>query len=162
MLCLFLHILYSIFSYIVWFFFWYTQKFTFSVLVHVSSLNGISPLFYVFNILLTWLLIIDDFHYCLCKQSVSLFYCLPSLIFYNFYLNYFYVVSILIFMHHAFIVAPTFILVMDLYLNILNDCHQALASNLNSYSSSHYLLPSTLSCSSITCVTLSCHNLISS
>ena len=59
-------------------------------------------------------------------------------------------------MHRAFIVVPTFILVIDLYLNILNAGHQALASlsSLVSYDSSHYLLLSTLGCSLITSVTL--------
>ena len=139
----------------LWFFFWYTQKFSFSVLVHISSLNGISALFYIFNILLTWLLIIDDFHYCLCNQWAYSTVFRLFLIFYNFYLNYFYFVSILIFTHHAFIVVPTFILVIGLYLNILDACHQALASLSSlSYDSSHYLLLSTLGCSSITSVTL--------
>ena len=139
----------------LWFFFWYTQKFSFSVLVHISSLNGISPLFYIFNILLTWLLIIDDFHYCLCNRWAYSTVFRLFLIFYNFYLNYFYFVSILIFTHHAFIVVPTFILVIGLYLNILDACHQALASLSSlSYDSSHCLLLSTLGCSSITSVTL--------
>ena len=132
--------------------FWYTQKFSSSILVQVSSLNGISPLFYIFTILQTWLLIIDNFHYCLCKQSESLLYCLLFLIFYNCDLNYFYFVRI-------YINASWFHLCSHILFS-----HRSIFKHIKCLPSgpsvphllrfSHYSLPSTLNCSSITSLTL--------